>query len=150
MRRTSKRAAIFWLLYFAAILILVGGLVSTIAGCNEDQLVMADRIVTDANAWADQGRLVLHSPAGQTLPPDVRLYGTLATALVMGGAAAYEKWRLSQMSRTTKAIVKGIESAEKEITVNPTNPVKAAIALEMRKAGVFDVGNKIVDRLKIG
>jgi len=150
MRQTSRRAAFFWLWYFSMILILAAAAVAFVAGCEEEQWAAADRIVTDANAWAGQGRQVLQSPAGQTLPPDIRLYGTLATSLILGGAAAYKQWRLSQMSKTTKAIVRGIEAAEKEITVNPTNPVKAAIAVEMRKAGVFDAGNKIVDRLKVG
>ena len=53
------------------------------------------------------------------------------------------------MKKTTKAIVKGIEAAEKQQKPNPTNPIKTAIGKEMTAAGIFDRGNQFVDRLKI-
>lgn len=122
------------------------------AGCEPEHWQQADRIVHDVNAWAETGQGIIESPAGQTLPPDWRLIGGLATSLVLGGAAAYNKWRLNSMTKTTKAIVKGIERAEMAgegvAERNSTSPLKAAIADEMRRKGVFDAGNRIVDRLK--
>ena len=119
-----------------------------LAGCDA-----LDQYVTDANTVATVAKTVLETPAAQALPPPVGLYGALATTLVTGGAAAYKQWRLSQMSKTTKAIVRGIEAAEQptatEAPGNPHSQVKTAIAIEMRKLGVYDVGNKLVDRFKL-
>jgi len=112
-----------------------------------------DRAVTDVNSIATTGKAVLNSPAAQVIPPDLRLYAVLALNLLTGGAAGYKQWRLAQMGKTTKAIVRGIEAAEtqdlSEPATNPSKPVKVAIAAEMRKLGVYDAGNKIVDRLKV-
>ena len=116
-----------------------------LAGCEA-----MDRFVTDANNVASTTKTVLDSPAGQALPPPIGLYGGIATTLVMAGAATYKQWRLSQMSKTTKAIVRGVETAHwKSMAEEAENPTKTAIAVEMRKLGVYDAGNKIVDRLKV-
>jgi len=115
-----------------------------IAGCEA-----ADKPVADINAVASGARELLDSPAGQMLPPDWRLYGGLATTALMAGTAAYKQWRLSQMAKTTKAIVRGVEASDKpDGTGNPL-PLKAAIGKEMRKLGIYDAGNKLVDRLKV-
>ena len=58
------------------------------------------------------------------------------------------------MSKTAKAIVRGIEKAEQqqpaaEAPSNPGSSVKPAIAAEMRKLGVYDAGNRLVDRFKL-
>lgn len=138
----TKRARRFLFWVFAGMGI---GLV-ILAGCEA-----LDRFVTDANNVASTTKIILDSPAGQALPPPVGLYGGIATTLIMGGAAAYKQWRLSQMSKTTKAIVRGIEASGKPAGEEAGNPsqVKAAIAVEMRKLGVYDAGNKLVDRLKV-
>ena len=120
-----------------------------VGSCNEELLESADRAVADANNIAAGIKVVLESPAGPMIPPDWRLYGSLAVLLTSAAANGYQKWRGSQMTKTTKAIVKGIEAAEKEMTPNPTDLVKQEIANEMRAAKVYDVGNEIVDRLKI-
>lgn len=140
MNTERARKFLFWV--FAGMFI---GLV-ILAGCDA-----LDQFVTDANNVASTTKTVLDSPAGQTLPPPIGLYGGIATTLVMAGTAAYKQWRLSQMSKTTKAIVRGIEAADRPASQNAGNPgqVKAAIAVEMRKLGVYDVGNKLVDRLKV-
>ena len=120
----------------------------TFAGCLE-----MDEAVQDVNTVATTAKTVLDSPAGALMPPDLRLYAVLAMNLLTGGAAGYKQWRLSQMSKATKASVRGIEAAEKqpggEPAGNPTSPVKVAIGAEMRKLGVYDAGNKLVDRLKL-
>ena len=113
-----------------------------------------DKAVSDVNTIAETTQTVLDSPAGRLAPPDWRLYGGLATTLLMGSAAAYKQWRLSQMSKTTKAIVRGIEATETLAAIDGSqaakNPgeVKAAIAVEMRKLRIYDAGNKLVDRFK--
>ncbi|KKN24059.1 hypothetical protein LCGC14_0898830 [marine sediment metagenome] len=137
--KQDKRVRRFFFWFFLGAFI---GLV-ILVGCEA-----LDRTVRDVNDWAAVGGDVLRSPPGRALPPDIRLYGSLAVSLLMGGAAAYEKWRLSQMSKTTKAIVRGIEQAESAGPDNPKLPVKTAIAAEMRKLGIFDIGNKLVDRFK--
>lgn len=120
----------------------------TFAGCLE-----FDEAVQDVNTVATTAKTVLDSPAGGMIPPDYRLYGVLALNLLTGGAAGYKQWRLSQMGKTTKAIVRGIEAAEAQpgckTTGNPGNPAKVAIAAEMRKLGIYDAGNKLVERLKV-
>lgn len=140
----TKRAKTFLVWFFIGIGI---GLV-ILAGCEA-----LDNAATDANDMAAVGRQVIDSPAGQMIPPDIRLYGSLAVGAVMAGAAAYKQWRLSQMGKATKAIVRGIEAAEAQPdgkpVGNPASPVKVAIAAEMRRLGIYDAGNKIVDRLKV-
>jgi hypothetical protein len=112
-----------------------------------------DNVAATVGSVAVAGKAVLDSPAGQLVPPDMRLYGSLALSLLMGGTAAYKNWRLAQMGKATKAIVRGIEAAEAQprgaTTDNPDKSVKPAIAAEMRKLGVYDAGNKLVGRLKL-
>ena len=119
----------------------------TFAGCLE-----ADEAVKGVDVVTTTAKTILDSPAGQFVPPDIRLYGSLAISALMAGTAVYKNWRLAQMSKTTKAIVRGIEAAEFAVGAgdvdNPKNPVKTAIAAEMRKLGVYDAGNKLVDRFK--
>ncbi len=119
------------------------------AGCDEFWQ-KGDEIVTDANAVAGGARAVLESPAGQLIPPNIKLYGFLGIGLINGVVIAWEEWRNRTMKKTTKAIVKGIEN-----TGNPdkvTSEVKSNIAAEMRREGgdrFYARANKIVDRLKI-
>jgi len=137
----TKRARrfLFWFFVGAGIGLVI------LAGCHE-----MDTAVRDANDWVAVGRDVLRSPIGLSLPPDIRLYGSLAVSLLMGGAAAYEKWRLSQMSKTTKAIVRGIEAFEETTppASNPAPSLKGSIAKEMKKLRIMDAGDKLVDRFK--
>ena len=139
------RRFFFWVGVGAGIGILI------VVGCQEADRIIADRIIADVNSVASSGQMILESPAGQLVPPDVRLYAALGLNLIMAGAAAYEKWRLHQMTKTAKAIVQGIETAEKQQQgdSNPENPTKTAIATEMRKAHIYDAGNRLVDRLKL-
>ena len=142
MNTKRIRTFLFWFFIGAGIGLVI------LAGCDA-----LDNAASDANDWAAVGRQVIDSPAGQVLPPDVRLYGSLAVSALMAGTAAYRQWRLGQMNKTTKAIVRGIEAAEQtpdgKPVSNPSSPVKVAIAAEMRKLGIYDAGNKIVDRIKL-
>lgn len=120
----------------------------TFAGCLE-----ADEAVQDVNIVATTAKTILDSPAGQFVPPDIRLYGSLAISAIIAGAAGYKQWRLAQMGKTMKAIIRGIETAEQQPDGKPASnpaasPVKVAIGAEMRKLGIYDAGNKLVDRLK--
>ena len=123
--------------------------VAMMAGCNEEQLERADRAAAGAGTAITTAEGILATPAAAALPADWRLYGSLAVAAGSIVVGAYEKWRLSIMTKTTKAIVKGIEKAEDQVQTNPTNPVKEAIGKEMRAAGIYDQGNRLVDQLKI-
>ena len=142
------RRFFFWVGVGMGLAVFVIAIASHLAGCLE-----MDEAVQDVNTIAAAAKTALESPAGQLAPPDVRLYAALGLNLLMAGTTAYKQWRLSQMSKTTKAIVRGIEAAEQpaaaEASGNPNSPVKTAIAAEMRKLGVYDVGNKLVDRFKV-
>lgn len=121
----------------------------TLSGCDEF-LKKGDTIIQDANAVAGGARAVLDSPAGQLVPPDLKLYGLLGIGLINGIVIGWEEWRNRTMKKTTTAIVKGIENAS-----NPdksTSEIKSNIAEEMQKQGgdkFYARANKIVDRLKI-
>ena len=119
------------------------------AGC-EQVWQTGDEIVRDANNIAGGARAVLDSPAGQLIPPNLRLYGFLGIGLINAVVITWQELRNRAMKKTTKAIVKGIEN-----TANPdkaTSEVKANIAEEMRRQGgdiFYAKANKIVDKLKI-
>lgn len=138
-----KKIELKWMITIPITIIIL------IAGC-DDFLTTGDEIVRDVNAVAGGARAVLESPAGQLIPPDLKLYGLLGIGLINGIVLGWEEWRNSTMKKTTKAIVKGIEK-----TGNPdkaTSEVKGNIAEEMRNQGgdrFYARANKIVDRLKI-
>jgi len=121
----------------------------TLSGC-EDFFQKGDEIIRDVNNVASGAKAVLDSPAGQLIPPDIKLYGLLGIALINAGVIGWEEFRNRTMKKTTKAIVQGIEQ-----TTNPekaTSEVKANIANEMRRQGgdkFYAKANKIVDKLKI-
>ena len=120
--------------------------ISQIAGC-----LAMDEAVTDVNTVATTAKTIIDSPAGRLVPPDYRLYGSAAAAAIAAAAAAYKQWRLPQVTKTTKAIVRGIEKVatrRPQATENP-GTVKKAIAMEMRRLKIYDTGNAIVDRLKL-
>ena len=118
-------------------------------GCDEAQIRRADRIVDDVNDIVTTGRIVLQSPAGALLPPDLKLYGAAAIAIASIVVNSWQKVRANLMKKTTKAIVRGIESAEQDQKPNPTNKIKEAIGTEMKLAGIYDQGNQLVDQLKV-
>lgn len=148
MDTKRARTFLFWLFLGMAIALGILAVTSQVAGCEA-----ADKPVADINAVASGAHELLNSPAGQLLPADIRLYSSLAITALMAGTAAYKQWRLTQMGKTTKAIVRGIEATqpwqtEAGATVNPAGNVKTNIAIEMRKLKIFDVANDLVDRLK--
>lgn len=123
--------------------------VACIAGC-DDFWQKGDQIIEDANNIAGIARAVLESPAGQLIPPDLKVYGLLGIALINAGVIGWEELRNRTMKKTTKAIVKGIEELDNNDSAR--NDVKSNIADEMRKQGgdkFYAKANKIVDKLKI-
>ncbi len=141
------RRFFFWVGVGMGLAVLIIAIASHLPGCLE-----FNDAVQDVNTVATTAKTVLDSPAGKMIPPDLRFYGSLVVSAVMAGAAGYKQWRLAQMSKTTKAIVRGVEASEDQpgaMKGNPTSPTKTAIAAEMRKLGIYDAGNKIVERLKI-
>ena len=136
MNRTGILASIV-ILMFAAI------------GCDETQLRQADRIVTDANSVVEAVGGMMQSPAGALLPPGFQLYGAAGIAIASIALNGWQQIRGNLMKKTTKAIVKGIEAAEKETKPNPTNPIKTAIAAQMIKAGIYSQADDLVNQLKI-
>ena len=118
-------------------------------GCDETQLRQVDQFVTDANSVVTAAGDVMQSPAGALLPPVFQLYGASAIALASIALNSWQKVRANLMKKTTKAIVKGVESAGKVSKTNPANQVKDSIRTEMILAGVYDKGNQLVDQLKV-
>ena len=131
------------------IIIVLGVLLLLLPGCDEQQLGPVDRIVSDVNDSLPTVTAVLQSPAGALLPPDLRLYAAAAVALASIGVNSWQKVRAVLMTKTTKAIVKGIEAAGENTKTNPKNLIKDSIKTEMQLAGIYDRGNLLVDRLKI-
>jgi len=120
------------------------------AGCSEQQMRQADKVAADVKTITAGTEAILASPAGQMIPPDWRLYGLLGIMLANGVIIGWEEWRNLMLKKTTKAIVRGIESS--------SNPDKAAsevkdnIQMEMLQQGgrkFYIRANKIVDTLKI-
>ena len=124
-------------------------LIFIIAGCDEFW-TEGDVIIQDVNDAAAGVQAVLDSPAGQLIPPALKVYGLIAIGLINAGVIGWEEMRNRQMKKVTKAIVKGIENTD-----NPdkaTSEVKTNIAEAMLAQGgdkFYAKANKIVDRLKI-
>ena len=127
------------------LLIVLAGL----AGCDEFWQ-KGDQIIQDVNAVGGGAKALLESPAGQLIPPDLKVYGLIGIGLINAAVICWEEMRNRTMKKTTKAIVQGIER-----TGNPdkaTSEVKANIAEAMRAEGgdkFYAKANKIVDQLKI-
>jgi len=127
-------------------------LIVSLGGCNEQQFERADQLVADVNNVAAGGQAVLSSPAGGFIPSPAREIAGVTVSVLMAAAAAYQTWRKNQMAKTTKAIVKGVESIDREHQTKNPNPamkIKQAIGVQMRALGVYDAGNKIVDQMRI-
>jgi hypothetical protein len=121
-----------------------------LCSCNEEDLRQVDEFVQDVNKVAQGTQAVLESPAGQLVPIQVKLYGALGLIIANGLIMSWQEWRNRTMKKTTRAIVKGIETSER--AKNPSNEVKKSIAQEMIFQGgdkFYQRANKIVDRLKI-
>ena len=118
-------------------------------GCAEQQLERMDRIVADVNDISATGMVLLQSPAARLLPPDAQLYGAVAVAMASIIVNGWQQIRGNLMKKTTKAIVKGIEASENQVKTNPSNPVKVAIGEQLRAAGIYDQGDKLIRELKI-
>ena len=131
------------LVYFTILTLLI------LPGCDEFWQ-RGDEIVRDVNDIAGTAQVLLDSPAGQMIPPDLKLYGALGVALANGLVITWQELRNRNMKKTTRAIVKGIEH-----TANPekaTSEVKANIREEMMWQGgqkFYDRANKTIDKLKI-
>lgn len=130
---------------FLAVLLIS---ITMFIGCEEQQLQRADQIVTDVNSVVAAGGAVLQSPAGALLPPGFQLYGAAGLAIVSVLLNAWQKVRSNLLTKTTKAIVKGIEASEKLIATNPSNPVKAAIAEQLKQLGIYSQADDLINQLK--
>jgi len=75
-------------------------------------------------------------------------YGPLAALIASLIYNIIQKRKGDLMKKTTKAIVKGIEVSEKEITTNPTNPVKMAIAGQLKQLGIYSQADDFINQLK--
>ena len=137
--RTFRRKAIF----FTIILVVFS------VSCTEEQRQDIDKAAVKAQQIVEAGKAVLDTPAGQAIPGEIRSGLVLVGGLAAAAAGAWQTWRKQQVSKTTKAIVKAIEKTEKAQNPTGQSPLKAAIAQEMRSAGISDRGDRIVNKLKV-
>jgi len=100
-----------WFIVLVTIIMLM---VILIGGCDEQQLEQIDPIVRDANDIVTAiGELLESPPARAFLPPDIQVYGAVGIALASIAVNGWQKVRGTLMKKTTKAIVRGIEVADK-------------------------------------
>lgn len=75
-------------------------------------------------------------------------YGAIAAIIGSLGLNLLQKRKGDIMKKTTRAIVKGIESAENETKPNPTNRIKAAVKTQLIAAGIYNQGDDLIRQLK--
>jgi len=144
-----KKVELKWMIPFMITIPIV--VIMMLTGC-EKFWQKGDEIIQDANTIAGGAQVILDSPAGQLIPPDLKLYGLLVIALINAGVIGWQEFRNSTMKKTTKSIVKGIERTGNPDLALSNTEVKNNIADEMKKQGgdkFYARANKIVDRLKI-
>lgn len=131
------------LIYFTILTLVI------LAGC-ETFWQTGDEIVRDVNDIAGGARVLLESPAGLMIPPSIRLYVEIGLMLASGLVLTWQELRNRTMKKTTRAIVRGIETTD-----NPEkaiSEVRANIAEAMRREGgdrFYAKATRIVDKLKI-
>ena len=76
-------------------------------------------------------------------------YGPLAALLASLAVNYFQKRKGDLMTKTTKAIVKGIEASEKQTKSNPTNPVKMEIAGQLKRLGIYSQADDLINQLKV-
>ena len=82
-------------------------------------------------------------------PGTAETYGAIAAIIASLGFNIFQKRKGDVMKKTTRAIVKGIESAESETKPNPTNPVKVAIKTQLEAVGIYKQGDDLIRQLKV-
>lgn len=127
----------FWIGFGFSSLLTLG------IGCSEEQMQQVDRTMADVNQWSETGQMVLQSPAGQSLPPDIRLYGALAALIGSTAAGVWQKFQRSQETKVTKSIVQGVENSGQS-----GKECKPNIAKAMKDNNVTIPGRILVDTLK--
>lgn len=83
------------------------------AGCTEVQLRQADEVASAAMDVAGAAETVVNSPAGAVLPPDWRLYISLASALVLAAGNAWQSVRGKRTKAALEEVVAGNEAVKK-------------------------------------
>lgn len=132
----------FWIIIYAVLLI-------GFSGCHEllKQADKAAEVTQDVAASTEQ---LMQSPIGQAVPGHIKLYLASGLALASLLANSWQEWRLKEMTKTTKAIVQGIDQVDKKSIENtPMSELKDSISQQMKLAGCSDNGRKIVNKLKI-
>lgn len=74
-------------------------------------------------------------------------YGAIAAVIASLGLNLFQKRKGDVMTKTTRAIVKGIEAAEKETKPNPTNKVKKSVKTHLVAAGIYAQGDDLIRKL---
>jgi len=96
-----------------------------------------------AQAARDVAEIVSDGPGTATQ------FGAIAAIIASLGFNIFQKRKGDVMKKTTRAIVKGIESAEAEQKPNPTNPVKTAVKTQLLAAGIYNQGDDLIRQLKV-
>lgn len=75
-------------------------------------------------------------------------FGAIAAIIASVGLNLFQKRKGDIMKKTTRAIVKGIEAAEKQTKPNPTNKVKVAVKANLQAAGIYNQGDDLIRQHK--
>jgi len=81
-------------------------------------------------------------------PGTAQTYGAIAAIIASLGFNVFQKRKGDIMKKTTRAIVKGIESAEQIKKPNPTNHIKVAIKTQLQAAGIYNQGDDLIRHIK--
>jgi hypothetical protein len=125
-------------------ILMIAVLMVCLAGCQA-----ADQAAEYTKQAAETvDTVVLTTPAGDAIPADWRA-GLLAVTTVAGAAAAaYEKWRRSDETKTTGAAMRAIDKAA--ASSKTADEVPDAIDAELTDAGRLDKGKKQLKKAKTG
>lgn len=112
-------------------------------GCTEYQLKQTDEAVLRV---ADAGQLteaLLNSPAAAVIPPDWRLYISLASAVMLAGANAWQSVRGKKTLLALEEVVVGNEAVKKgkgftdaQNTAQSVSTVKLISGIRKKVAGL--------------
>ena len=99
---------------FLAIIVLAIMPMTIFVGCTEKQITEVDRVAGVAQTATQAAQAVLNSPAGQLVPPDYRLYGSLGISAILGVLAFWEEHKRKLYKKATIEIVRGIDLAKRD------------------------------------
>ena len=113
----------------------------------EDEINNTVRLQQGVQAAVNVAEAVKDAASGEG--GQAERYGPIAALIASLAVNIFQKRKGDIMTKTTKAIVKGVEAAGKEIETNPKNPIKDAIAKQLKSAGIYSQADDLINQLKV-